>query len=148
MPDEKLFNLEQAEKLLPTLEFLLGQAIEAKKKTDELDRVFEQVRNRILIYGGIVPPYGELSQKKVEHDNAASSFKDTVAHIEAQGCVIKDLDVGLIDFPAVIDEQQVYLCWKLGEERIRYWHRMDEGFAGRKPLEFGSGEEPQRPKPN
>lgn len=148
MPDEKLFNLEQAEKLLPTLEFLLGLAIEAKKKIDEMDLILEQVRNRILIYGGIIPPYGEVAQKKLERDNAAASFKDAVARIEAQGCVIKDLDVGLIDFPAVMDDQQVFLCWKLGEERIRYWHHVDEGFAGRKPLEFGPGEGPKQPKPN
>lgn len=148
MSDDKVFNLEQAEKLLPTLEFLLTQAIEAKKKMDEQDRAFEQVRNRILLYGGIVVPYGELARKKVERDQAEASFKDAVARIESQGCLLKDLDIGLIDFPAVMDDQQVYLCWKLGEERIRYWHHMDEGFAGRKPLESSPGEPPRPPKPN
>ena len=148
MAEEKLFNLEQAERLLPTLEFLLNQTIEAKKKIEELDLIFEQVRNRVLLYGGIELPYGELARKKAERDKAATSFKDTVTRIESQGCVIKDLDVGLIDFPAVIEEHQVYLCWKLGEEHIRYWHHMDEGFAGRKPLEFIPGEEPKPPKPN
>ena len=51
------------------------------------------------------------------------------------GCIIKDLDVGLLDFPSVIDNEEVYLCWKLGEDRIRFYHRQDEGFAGRKPLD-------------
>jgi len=48
---------------------------------------------------------------------------------------VKDLDVGLLDFPARIDDQDVYLCWKLGEDRIRFYHRHDEGFSGRKPID-------------
>ena len=48
--------------------------------------------------------------------------------------MVKDLDIGLLDFPAVIDNEDVYLCWKLGEDCIRFYHRQDEGFAGRKPL--------------
>ena len=49
--------------------------------------------------------------------------------------MLKDLDEGLVDFPAMLDGHEIYLCWKLGEERIGYWHGVDEGFAGRKPLE-------------
>jgi hypothetical protein len=49
--------------------------------------------------------------------------------------VVKDLNVGLLDFPARIDGDEVYLCWKLGEDRIRFYHRQDEGFAGRKPID-------------
>jgi hypothetical protein len=67
-------------------------------------------------------------------------------HIEESGCVVKDLDIGLVDFPAMLGDEQVFLCWKLGEPRIEFWHRMDEGFAGRKPIsdEFGSSG-PNRP---
>jgi hypothetical protein len=59
--------------------------------------------------------------------------------IEDSGCIVKDLDVGLVDFPALLGEEQVLLCWKLGEPRIEYWHRNEEGFGGRKPIdgEFG-----------
>ena len=49
--------------------------------------------------------------------------------IHSTGCVVKDLDVGLLDFPARMDNQNVYLCWRLGEDRIRFYHRQDEGFA-------------------
>ena len=49
--------------------------------------------------------------------------------------MVKDLEMGLLDFPAIVNNQEVYLCWRLGEERIRFWHRQDEGFAGRKPLD-------------
>jgi len=55
--------------------------------------------------------------------------------IEALGCVVKDLDRGLVDFPSRREDQTVFLCWRLGETSIRYWHGLKEGFAGRKPLE-------------
>ncbi len=51
------------------------------------------------------------------------------------GCLVKDLDSGLLDFPAIIDNKEVYLCWRLGEDRIRFYHGQREGFAGRKPLD-------------
>ena len=90
----------------------------------------------------------------VTHDQEeALTMSDRLAvfnhgKIEQAGCVVKDLDTGLIDFPSVVNDEQVYLCWKLGEERIRYWHRMDEGFAGRKPLPAGEEPASDAPKPN
>ena len=67
----------------------------------------------------------------------AETLKSALEKIQATGCVVKDLDIGLLDFPAMINDEEVYLCWRLGEERIRFWHRQDEGFAGRKPLDPG-----------
>lgn len=148
MSDEKNFNLDDAQKLLPMLELWLTQAIEAKRRIETLDRTFEQVRNRILVQGGVTLPHDELAAQRAEREKAAQSFKDAVMRIEAQGCLVKDLDIGLIDFPSQLDDQQVYLCWKLGEDRIRFWHLRDEGFAGRKPLASGSREKPKPPKPN
>jgi hypothetical protein len=77
-----------------------------------------------------------------------TAIRETLAKIEQTGCVVKDLDIGLVDFPSVVNDEQVYLCWKLGEERIGYWHRMDEGFAGRKPLGPADASAPEAPKPN
>jgi hypothetical protein len=61
--------------------------------------------------------------------------REALERIQATGCVVKDLDVGLLDFPARINNEDVYLCWRVGEDRIRFYHRQDEGFAGRKPLD-------------
>ena len=58
-----------------------------------------------------------------------------INRIEAYGCLVKDLDLGLLDFPSMRDGRAVYLCWKAGEERITHWHGMDEGFLARRPLE-------------
>lgn len=133
--EQKLFNRKEAEQLISVLEPLLLDAAAKKKQMEEVDKEFSQVQNRIMVYGGIVPPYGHLAGRRQERDKLVTAIKETVERIEETGCVVKDLDVGLIDFPTLIDDETVYLCWKLGEKRIFYWHRMDEGFAGRKPLE-------------
>ena len=60
----------------------------------------------------------------------------TIDEIDEHGAQVKDLDEGLIDFPALRDGETVLLCWKLDEDEIRYWHRVEDGFAGRRPLPF------------
>ncbi len=85
--------------------------------------------------GGVLVPYAKLAQKRMEHQSLAEIMKSNLERILATGCIIKDLDVGLLDFPSVINNEEVYLCWKLGEDRIRYYHRQDEGYSGRKPLD-------------
>jgi hypothetical protein len=95
-----------------------------------------------MMMGGVIVPYEALAKLRREHTRLAESFKSSLDRILETGCVIKDLDVGLLDFPSIIDNEEVYLCWKLGEDRIRFYHRQDEGFAGRKPIDprdTGSG---------
>jgi len=146
--EEKKFNRREAEELLPRIGGLLQGAIQKKKQLEEVKEEFSRVQNRILLYGGILPPYRYLSEKRVERDALREALRENVERIQRTGCVVKDLEAGLVDFPSVVDDEQVYLCWKLGEERIGYWHRMDEGFAGRKPLP-GSDESPSgEGKPN
>jgi hypothetical protein len=146
--EEKFFDLEQAEKLLPALEMLLETARQHKLQVEALDQEFSQVQNRILLQGGLVPPYGQLAEKRAERDAAVEKIRDAVSQIEKLGCVVKDLNLGLVDFPTVRDSQTVYLCWKLGERRIGYWHHTDEGFASRKPLDSDERKRSGRPKPN
>ena len=85
--------------------------------------------------GGILVPYDKLAKVRQEHQELQETMTSALKKILETGCVIKDLDVGLLDFPSVIDNQDVYLCWKVGEDRIRFYHRQDEGFAGRKPID-------------
>jgi hypothetical protein len=59
-----------------------------------------------------------------------------ICRIQSLGCVVKDIDLGLIDLPATREGQPIYLCWKAGEPAVAYWHGIDEGFASRKPLDF------------
>ena len=60
---------------------------------------------------------------------------DLLHHIQRTGVQVKDINTGLLDFPALHDGHEVYLCWQIGERRIEYWHEIDAGFAGRQPIE-------------
>ena len=65
------------------------------------------------------------------------ALKQAIEKVHEFGCVVKDLDIGLIDFPTLFQGEEVYLCWKLGEAGIRFWHGVNEGFRGRKPIDAG-----------
>jgi hypothetical protein len=138
---ERYFNREEAEELLPEIRKSLEKAREQKRTLDSLDQELAQAAARIMMLGGSIPPYQELVRKKGEREQFVSKLEDAVNHIQETGCVVKDLDAGLIDFPTIRDGREVYLCWKLGEKRIEYWHGLEEGFAGRKPLDAKPSEE-------
>jgi len=132
---EKYFSRHEAEELLPMIGDYLGQALDQKKKIDELDEELSRGAARIMALGGSIPPLEQLTKNRAERQKLAAELEEGVKRIQETGCVIKDLDVGLIDFPSLRGGEEVYLCWKLGEERIVYYHGIDEGFAGRKPLD-------------
>jgi hypothetical protein len=132
---QRIFTLTEAEQARRELEPILIEAIGARKKLSVLENDLTAVSTRILMMGGILVPYAKLAEKRLEHQSLAEVMKASLEKILATGCIIKDLDVGLLDFPAILDDEEVYLCWKLGEDRIRYYHRQDEGYSGRKPLD-------------
>ena len=134
-PEPRLFTLTEAERARREIEPFLVEAIECRKKLSGLDNDLSAVAARIMMMGGVIVPYESLARLRREHTRLAEALKSSLDKILETGCVIKDLDVGLLDFPSIIDNEEVYLCWKLGEDRIRYYHRQDEGFAGRKPID-------------
>jgi hypothetical protein len=140
---EKYFTLREAQELLPFIGPHLEQAREQKKNMDRLDEELSRASAEIMVLGGSLPPRMRLAQTRLERDQFAGELKASVSEIVRTGCLIKDLEVGLVDFPALLRGEEVYLCWKLGEERIEYWHGIDEGFAGRKLIdETPAGDEP------
>jgi len=132
---QRLFTLTEAERTRKELEPFLVEAIGARKKLNVLEQDLAAISTRIMMMGGIVVAYAKVAEKRMEHQNLAEVMKTNLEKILSTGCLIKDLDVGLLDFPAIINNEEVYLCWKLGEDRIRYYHKQNEGFAGRKPLD-------------
>ena len=144
---EKYFDRHEAEELLPAI----GQFLEeARKQKQALDSITTDISNaslRIMMLGGSLPPFADLNHKKSQREKIAEQLSRTVDEIQQTGCVVKDLDTGLVDFPSLRRGEKVYLCWKLGEERIGYWHGIEEGFAGRKPLDDPRPEE-EPPKPS
>ena len=143
---ERYFDREEAEQLLPMISNALAEARSQKEKMDLLDRDLAQAAAKIMIMGGWIPPHRELSEKRTLREQAKENISQAIGHIQEAGCVVKDVDEGLVDFPSLRGGQEIYLCWKLGEERIGYWHGMDEGFAGRKPLDDADLDEPQGPE--
>ena len=143
----KIFTLQEAEHLVPTVREWLQRAIDAKREVETIDRELQAVSERINLLGGSeINPAAILKRRRTK-DKALRTLRDAVGQIEASGCVVKDLDIGLVDFPALLGDEEVYLCWKLGEDSVGYWHRVEEGFAGRKPIgdDFGSSSGSERP---
>src|SRR5690348_497188 len=77
----------------------------------------------------------EVRRLRADIETAHAELRETVARFTDQGVQVKDLDSGLIDFPALVDGEPALLCWRVGEDRIGFWHTVDGGFAGRRPLE-------------
>jgi hypothetical protein len=131
----RTFTVAEAETLLPVLESLLRSAIQAKELIEEVDAEQQQLASRIFVNGGTAVDIVTVARRKAEREKALQRAKDAVAEIDATGVQVKDLDVGLLDFPCVVGEEVILLCWKLGEKKITHWHGIQEGFAGRKPID-------------
>jgi len=142
---DKYFNRSEAQELLPVITRELEQVRRRKQTIDQLEQELAQAAARIMMLGGSIPEHEELTKKRAEGLRLTAQLKQAIERIQATGCVVKDLDEGLVDFPSLLDGQEVYLCWKLGEERIAFWHGMEEGFAGRKPLDESAQEDESPP---
>lgn len=132
---DRTFTLDEAQSLLPVLESLLRSVISAKKLMDEIDAEQQAMNHRIFLNGGMHLNIVPLARRKAERAKAEQRAKDALAEIDSIGVQVKDIEIGLLDFPCEIDGQIILLCWKLGEKSITHWHGTQEGFAGRKPID-------------
>lgn len=127
------FTPEEANAALADVRPLVERLVEERRAhVDALERQ-EELEGHIRGNGGGIPP-AELAEAAAEVERLARSLARTVDEINGHGAQVKDLDEGLIDFPALRRGETVLLCWKLGEDEIRYWHTLEEGFAGRQEL--------------
>ncbi len=136
----RTFTLDEAQMLLPVLESLLKQGIQAKKLIEEVDTEVQETAHRIFLNGGTMVNVVHLAGRKAAREKAIQRIKDAVAEIDATGVQVKDLDVGLLDFPCKVEGEIVLLCWKLGETKIGFWHDTTSGFAGRDPADAAGGD--------
>jgi hypothetical protein len=132
---DRTFTLDEAHSLLPVLESLLRTAIAAKKTMDEVEAEQQALSHRIFVNGGTHVDVVSVARRKAERAKAEQRAKDALAEIDSIGVQVKDLNIGLLDFPCAVEGQIILLCWKLGEKGITHWHGMQEGFAGRKPID-------------
>jgi hypothetical protein len=132
---DRTFTLQEAQTLLPVLESLLRTAIDGKKFIESVDNEFQELAHRVFLSGGLFINIVQLARRKAERERTIQRVKDAVAEIDAIGVQVKDLEIGLLDFPCHVEGRTVLLCWKLGEKGITHWHGVSEGFAGRKPID-------------
>jgi hypothetical protein len=131
------FTPEEANAALEDLRPLVERLVAQRRAHVEALERQEELETRIRGNGGGIPP-ALLAAASAEVEREARGLAELVDEIVSRGAEVKDLDEGLIDFPALRGGETVLLCWKLGEDEIGWWHRVEDGFAGRRPLEeFG-----------
>jgi hypothetical protein len=144
----RFFTLQQAQKLLPEVESAIRDAISLKAEYQRAETEWQGFAHRVAIQGGLRADRSRLLEQKKQRESAARDFKQAIERIHRAGCLVKDLDIGLIDFPTLLHGEEVYLCWKLGETGIRFWHGIHEGFPGRKEIDQEFLEHHQGELPN
>ena len=130
---EPIFTPEEANAALDELRPLVEAMVAAKQMLDEAQEERDQLAQRISGNGGGIPP-AELAAADTAVETAAAELASAIGKVQATGVLVKDLDVGLVDFPARRDGADILLCWQLGEDEVAYWHGLDDGFAGRQQL--------------
>ncbi|MEI9976118.1 MAG: DUF2203 domain-containing protein [Ignavibacteriota bacterium] len=129
------FTLAEAQGLIPRVGELLREAVDLKSEYQEAEQAVQAISQRVAMMGGMMVDRGQAIDVRNRRDDVASKLKTAIEGVQGFGCVVKDLDMGLIDFPTLLRGVEVYLCWKLGEPAIAYWHGVDEGFRGRKAID-------------
>jgi hypothetical protein len=134
----RLFTLGEAETLLPRLTELLSKMQELKLEHDRCQRQMAGLEMKTRSNGHEIAP--SLMDARGSLERAAGELHELIEQVHALGCEMKGIEEGLIDFRARMEGREVYLCWKLGEERIGWWHDLDSGFAGRQRLPQDDGQ--------
>jgi hypothetical protein len=126
---DRLFSEEEANELIPRLEILMRQlqmqATSLRARIEELSVDDPSILHSAM--SEIVGRYPELR-------SFATNMAEAASQIESFGCILKDIDLGLIDFPYDAGDDIVFLCWQFGESRVVAWHSVDTGFSERQPL--------------
>ena len=127
------FTPEEANAALPDVRPLVERMVEHRRAHVEALERQEELEGRIRGNGGGIPP-AELAETAAEVERHARELARAVDDIVELGVEVKDLDEGLVDFPALRRGETVLLCWQLGEDEVGYWHSVEDGFAGRRRL--------------
>lgn len=123
----KICTPQDANKALPDVERRFKQLIFQKDHVVALQEELQKIIDRDS-------PYEEFFNKKQELNVEVTSLYRSIEQLESLGVIIKSVDEGLLDFPSKRFDEEVWLCWKVGEKAVKFWHKKNEGFAGRKPL--------------
>ena len=129
----RYFTPDEANEALDEVRPLTEELVEHRRALAAFQEQQAALTARIAGNGGDLDPF-ELQDVQKRLDEAVEGIARCVARIHELGAVVKDLDEGLVDFPARREGEDVLLCWRLGEDEIGFWHGLEEGFSGRRPL--------------
>jgi hypothetical protein len=131
----RLFTPAEANSVLPDVRPIVEGLVQLRARLRELEGT---QRALVTAIGGNGEGHaaGDLGLAREEFESLAAELDDCVVKLDAIGVEVKDPDIGLVDFPALRDDVEVLLCWRLGEESVEYWHDPEAGFAGRKPIDW------------
>jgi len=129
----RVFTLEEANAALTELRPIVERMVQHRRDLTAAQTRQVELVTRIAGNGGDMVP-SDLHDLAETIQREADAISDCAERINQAGAQVKSLEEGLLDFPAKRGEEDVLLCWKLGEDEIRFWHGTDEGFSARKPL--------------
>ena len=121
------FTVKSANEILP---IIIKKYEYAKKQKDLIIKTEQELTPSMSTENSLID-YATLKQKL---NSAVTKFYQSLEDLENTGVVVKQLDQGLLDFPAKRFDQEIWLCWKEGETEVKFWHEKDSGFMGRKPI--------------
>jgi hypothetical protein len=130
---ERHFTAEEANALLPEVRPLVEEMVSHRRLLAVATVRHARVAAKIAGNGGGVRPH-EVDELRTAIEREAAEVARCVAALSDLGVLVKDLDQGLVDFPAWRADEEVLLCWRLGEDEVAYWHSLEDGFAGRRSL--------------
>lgn len=130
---ERIFTRDEAEAMLPQVAPLMWQAQRLKQEHDRAQQHLVELELKGRGNGHGLEE--ETTRARLSQQKAAAEINGIIERVRGMGIEVKDLDMGLLDFPSQMGGRVVYLCWKLGEERIAWWHELHTGYASRQPLE-------------
>lgn len=129
----RLFTRQEAEDLLPHVAPLLWQMRDLKKEHDACQSKLAELQARGQGNGHGLDV--EVARARQGQQQAAVAINGIIERVKGMGVEVKDIEMGLVDFRSELNGREVYLCWKLGEEHIGWWHDLDTGYNSRQPLE-------------
>ena len=130
---ERYFTAAEANQLLPTVRAIVEELVAHRRSLAVATVRHARIANKIAGNGGGVRPH-EVDELQSAIDAEAEAVVGCVDELQGLGLLVKDLDEGLVDFPALHGDEEVLLCWRLGEDEVAFWHSHEDGFAGRRPL--------------
>jgi len=128
----RFFTVEEANLELPRLRQWLPRLQARRRRLDVAQHKLGELTLKAAANGNLLEEEVHATQREAKR--LTEEFDKLIAKINDLGCEIKDIEQGLVDFPALREGREVYLCWRLGEEEVAFWHELDAGFGGRQPL--------------